>query len=109
MTASVRVLRGIGEEVHHDLFQAGRVRVHPDRLRRQRHRQFMLTLVEERADRRHRIFRHDAHCNRFLAKLNPARGDARDFEQFINDPCQLPHLPLNDAGGLLKYRVLDAL
>ena len=69
----------------------------------------MLALVEQRADRRHRIFHHDAHGDRFLVKLNPTCGNARDFEQFINDLGQLSHLTLDDAGGLLKYRVLDAL
>ena len=71
VTALIGVLGGIGEQVHHDLFQPGRVGVHPDRLRRQRHRQFMLSLVDQRADRRHRIFHDDAQGDRFLVKLNP--------------------------------------
>src|SRR5271170_6071991 len=41
-------------------------------------------------------------------KLNPTCGDARDFEQVVNDPCQLSHLTLNDGSGLVDYRVLDA-
>ena len=69
----------------------------------------MLALVDQRADRRNRIFHHHAHGDRFLVKLNPACGNARDFKQFINDMRQLTHLTLNDAGGLLKYRVLDAV
>ena len=109
MTARVGVLGGVGEQVHDDLFQPGRVGVHPDRFRRQRHRQFMLALVDQRADRRHGIFHHDAQGDRFLVKLNPTCGDARDFEQFINDLCQLSHLTLNDGGGLLKDWVLDAV
>ena len=69
----------------------------------------MLALVDQRADRRNRIFHHHAHGDRFLVKLNPACGNTGDFKQFINDMRQLTHLTLNDAGGLLKYRVLDAM
>ncbi len=69
----------------------------------------MLAVVDQRANRRHRIVHDDAHGDSFLLKLNPPGGDARDFEEFINDPCQLSHLTLDDGGRLLEDRVLDAL
>ena len=109
VTALVGVLGGVGEQVHHHLFQPGSVGVQPDRLRRQRHREFMLALVDQRADRRHRIFHDDSHGDPFSVKLNPTGGNARNFEQIINDLCQLSHLPLNDGGRLLEDRVLDAV
>ena len=55
------------------------------------------------------LFHDDAQGDRLEIELNPARGNARDFEQIINDPSQLPHLTLDNAGGLLEYRVLDSL
>ena len=45
----------------------------------------------------------------FLVKLNPAGGDAGDFQQVIDEACQLPHLTLDDAAGLLLDQVLVAL
>jgi hypothetical protein len=104
VAALIGVLGGIGEQVHHHLLQPGRVGVQPDRFRRQRHREFMLALVNQRVDRRHRIFHDNAHGDPVLVKLNPIRGNARDFEQFVNDPFQLSHLTLDDAGGKRDQR-----
>ena len=69
----------------------------------------MFVLLDERADRRRGIFRDDPHRDSFLLKVNSARRNSGDFEQFIDDPHQLSHLTFDDAGGLLDDRILDAL
>ena len=45
----------------------------------------MLMLVDQRTNRLHRTFHDAAHGDPLLAKLNPAGGDAGDFQQVINE------------------------
>ena len=64
----------------------------------------MPALFDQRANRLHRTFHDAAHGDPFLAKLNPAGGDAGDFQQVIHEMFQLPQLTFDDAAGLLLDR-----
>ena len=90
MSAVSRVFGGIGEQVDNDLFQPGGVGVQPDRLRRQRHREFMPALVHQRAGRLHRTFHNAIQCDPFLLKVDFSGGDAGDFQQIINSRVSCP-------------------
>ena len=109
VTAFVGVLGGIGQQVRDDLLQPGGVGVQPNRVWRQRHREFMSALVDHRTSRLHRTFHDAAHGDLFLAKLNPAGDRARDVQQVTHQVRQLPHLTLNDGQGLLLNGVLAFL
>ena len=63
------VLGGIAEQVHQDLFQSRRVGVQPDRFGRQRHREFMPALLDQRANGLHRNFHDVAHGDPFWADI----------------------------------------
>ena len=84
VSAVGRVFGGIGEQVDHHLFQPGGVGMEPDRLRRQRHREFMPALVHQRAGRLHRTFHNAVQGDPFLLKMDSSRGDPGDFQQIIN-------------------------
>ena len=66
----------------------------------------MPTLRDQRTNGLQRNFHDAAYGDRFSAKLNPASGDAGNFEQIINEMLKLSHLTFNDAAGLLLDQVL---
>ena len=66
----------------------------------------MPALLDQRANGLHRTFDDAADGDPFSAKLNPARGDAGDFEQVIHEMLKLSQLTFDDAAGLLLDRVL---
>ena len=72
-----------------------------DRLWRQRHLEFMPALGYQRLGRLDCPLHDAAHADPLLAKPNTAGGDARDFQQVINQMFQLPDLTLYDAAALL--------
>ena len=109
VTAFLGVLGGVGEEVRHDLLQPGGVGVQPNRVWRQRHREFMFALVDQRTSRLQGTFHDAVHGDLLLAKLNPAGDRAGDFQQVTDQVRQLPHLTLDDGQGLLLNGVLAFL
>ena len=108
-TAFVGVLGGVVEQVHHHLFDAGRVGVQPDRFRRLRHVSSCLRCsIRGRTDSTARSTTLLT-STVLLVKPDPAGGDAGDFQQVIDQMRQLSHLTLNDGPRLLLDRVLASL
>ena len=67
VTAFMRVLGRVHEQVDNNLFQPRGVGIEPDRLRWQRYREFVLALVDERTRRLHRAFHDAAHGDPIMA------------------------------------------
>ena len=65
--------------------------------------------VRTKAGRLDRSFHEVARCDQIVTKLNPTARDAGDFQQLVNDPCQLPHLALDDGAGFVLELVLVLL
>ena len=61
----------------------------------------MFTLVHQRPHSLHSTFHNSIQCDLFLLKVNFPGGNARYFQQVIDQMCQLPHLTLNDCAGFL--------
>jgi hypothetical protein len=108
-TPFVGVFGGVVEQVHHHLFQAGRVGMQPDRSRGHRHREVMPAAVDQGAGRPHREFDDAPRVQAMGFEPDPARGDPGDFQEVIHEACELSHLTLDDVPGLLLDRVFSAL
>ena len=63
-------------------------------------------MFNQRLGRFDRPFHDAAQGDPLTAKLDPAGGDAGDFQQVIDEMLQLCHLALDDAAGLPLDRIL---
>ena len=99
--AFVGVLGGVGEQVDQHLLQPRSVSKQKDRLQRQRHLELVPALIDQRLGRLDRPLHDAAQGDLLLAQLNPASGDAGDFQQIIDQMRQLPQLTLDDMARLL--------
>ena len=103
------VFGGIVQQVHHNLLKPRRIRMQPKWFGCQRDCQRVPPLGNQRLRGFHRPFDDAGHGNVLKAKLDLSGGDARDFEQIINQACQLPGLAFNDLAGLALRRVFILL
>ena len=72
------------------------------RFRWQRHRQQLLTLVDARPARVHRVLDDAFELDSRLAQLEPVVRDAGEIEQIVDEPDQLAKLALHRFPGLMQ-------
>ena len=104
VTTFFGVFSSVGEQVHDYLLQPGSVGVHPNWLWRQRNRELMSVMANQRANRLDCIFHDAVNCDSFPLQVDSSRGDAGHFHQVIDQMSHLSQLTLNDgAGSLLEW------
>jgi hypothetical protein len=96
----------IGEEVREDLGEAHRIAGHRDRLGRHLHRQGMLGGIEQRPAGFHRGANNRHQVDGFMAHLDHAPRDARDFEQIFDQADEVTDLALHDIAHVRRHWVV---
>ena len=109
----VGVLGGVGQEVDEDLLEPDRVGLEPQGPRGERDGQLVLPLLDERADGLDGTADDRREVERLLAELDLAPRDAGDVQQVVDQPGQVPDLPLDDLLGpfelLLRLQLAEEL
>ena len=106
LPSSRRELRRVLQEVRDDLREAHPITVHPHLGRRREHLQPDLALHEPGALVLGRAMRELVQIEPLALELDLPVRDARDVEQIVDEPRQLPHLPMEDR--LRSRRLLAA-
>ena len=102
----VGIFGSVGQQVDHHLFQPGGIPVDPHWGFRACHSQRVAALGDQGLGAFHRARDDAAQRNALLTQLDPAGGDAGDFQQVVNQVVELPHLPLNHIACLHLHRVV---
>ena len=101
-SSSIGVLGGVGQQIQEHLRQPGQVGVESNRLLRERDREFMAHLLDQRAARFDRTVHHGRQLHSLLAKFELATGNPAHVHQVINQSDQLRHLAFHHAAGLFR-------
>ena len=97
LTAWIRVLRRIGEQVDDDLFEAHGVAHDGDDIARQRDRDLVTPLFNQGLDRIDRAIDQFAERLRHLLQLELPVRDPRHVEQFVDDANEVLGLPIENV------------
>ena len=95
--AALGVLRGVGQQVQDDLLDPRRVDVERQLAPLDRDAQGVPPLVDERPGRLDRLVEDRARVDEVLPEPDLAAGDPGDVEQVVDEPDELPDLPLDDV------------
>ena len=97
--AALGVLRGVGQQVQDDLLDPRRVDVERQLAPLDRDAEGVPPLVDERPGRLDRLVEDRARVHEVLPEPDLPARDARDVEQVVDEPDELPDLPLDDVAG----------
>lgn len=89
------VLRGVLEEIRHDLREAPDVGVHEQASLRHIDGQSLFALLERRAGHLHRAFDGDGELHGRPAHFELASSDARDVDHVVHEPREMDRLALD--------------
>ena len=95
-----RVLGGVAQQIADDLRQTRRIGVEAHRVAGQRDRERMAARVDARADHLDRLLDDRGQQDQLLAERDLPLGNARHVEQVVDEPREVPHLPLGHLDDL---------
>ena len=90
---------GVSEQADEDLLQPRRIRVERQPARRRGERELLVTLVDQRANRRHGGAGGRGGVQTLPPQLDPPAGDAREVQQVVELPHQVLELTLHGVLG----------